>query len=113
MAQYLISVYRPNGFDHSTSLDAVARRSIDALNEEMNAAGAIIFVGGLRPTTAARHFTLQPDDSLVAQDGAYLAADSYIDGYWVLTCRDFNDALEWGRKAALACRASVEVRPFY
>jgi hypothetical protein len=29
----------------------------------------------------------------------------------VLEAADLDEALEWGRKAAVACRASVEVRP--
>ncbi|HET7871285.1 MAG TPA: hypothetical protein VFL42_02165 [Terriglobales bacterium] len=33
-------------------------------------------------------------------------------GFWVLKAADLNEALAWGRKAALASRASVEVRPF-
>ena len=30
----------------------------------------------------------------------------------MLEATDMNEALEWGRKAAVACRAPVEVRPF-
>jgi hypothetical protein len=34
-------------------------------------------------------------------------------GFWVLEVADLEAALAWGRKAATACRASVEVRPFH
>jgi hypothetical protein len=34
-------------------------------------------------------------------------------GFWVLEAADLEEALAWGRKAAVACRASVEVRPFH
>jgi hypothetical protein len=30
----------------------------------------------------------------------------------VLEATDLDEALAWGRKAAVACRAPVEVRPF-
>jgi len=30
----------------------------------------------------------------------------------VLEAANLDDALAWGRKAAVACRAPVEVRPF-
>jgi hypothetical protein len=30
----------------------------------------------------------------------------------VLEAADLDETLEWGRKAAVACRAPVEVRPF-
>jgi hypothetical protein len=34
-------------------------------------------------------------------------------GFWMLEVADLEAALAWGRKAATACRASVEVRPFH
>ena len=36
-----------------------------------------------------------------------------IGGFWVLKAADLDEALVWGRKAAVACHASVEVRPFH
>ncbi len=111
--QYWVSVYRPHGFDHSASLDATARQNIDKLNDEMVAAGVRVFVGGLHPRSAAKSVTLAPDGSLNVANGAYLQADCYVDGFWILSCQDIEEALAWGRKAAAACRASVEVRPFY
>ena len=34
-------------------------------------------------------------------------------GFWVLEAHDLDEALTWRRNAAVACRASVEVRPFH
>lgn len=111
--QYWVSVYRPHGFDHSAALDAAARQEIDKLNDEMAAAGVRLFVGGLYPASAAKSVTLTSDGTFVTADGNYLTAGSYVDGFWILRCQDIEEALAWGRKAAAACRASVEVRPFY
>jgi hypothetical protein len=111
--QYWITVYRPNEFDHAASLDATARQDIDKLNDEMAAAGVRVFVGGLRPAAEAKSIQLCPDGTFAVADGGYLAAASYVDGFWILTCEDLEEAMAWGRKAAAACRASVEVRPFY
>ncbi|WP_244505017.1 hypothetical protein [Pelagibacterium luteolum] len=33
-------------------------------------------------------------------------------GFWVLDLPDMNAPLAWRRKAAIACRAPVEVRAF-
>ena len=46
-------------------------------------------------------------------DGPYTETKEHIVGFWVLKAADLNEALAWGRKAAVACRASVEVRPFF
>jgi len=46
MPQYLVCNYLPDDFDPSTEDEAMSR-DIDALNDEMEAAGVRIFVGGL------------------------------------------------------------------
>lgn len=46
-------------------------------------------------------------------DGPYAETKEHIGGFWVLEAADLDEALAWGRKAAVACRASVEVRPFH
>ena len=113
MDQYWLALFRPKGFDPSMELDASDRRAIDALNDEMVEAGVRVFVGGLRPEQTVRSFVLQPDGELLSTAGPHSMADHYIDGFWVLRCRDIQEAEEWGRKAARACRGSVEVRPFH
>jgi len=50
---------------------------------------------------------------LIITDGPYAETKEHIGGFWVLEAADLDEALAWGRKAALACRASVEVRPFH
>jgi hypothetical protein len=45
MAQYLVAIHRPDDYDPSTE-DEAMHRDIDALNEEMEAAGVRIFAGG-------------------------------------------------------------------
>jgi hypothetical protein len=44
-------------------------------------------------------------------DGPYLETKEHVGGFWVLKAADLDEALAWGRKAAVACRAPVEVRP--
>ena len=87
-------------------------RDIDALNDEMMAAGIRIFVGGLSPVRSAKSLRAQPDGKVLITDGPYLETKEHIGGFWVLEAADLDEALAWGRKAAVACRAPVEVRPF-
>jgi len=35
-----------------------------------------------------------------------------VGGLWLLKCADMDEAVEWARKAAVACRVPVEVREF-
>ena len=110
--EYLIAIYRPDAYDASLETEAMSRE-IDVLNDEMVAAGVRIFVGGLSSVTNARSLRVQPNGKLLVSDGPYTEAKEHILGFWVVKAADLNEALAWGRKAAIACRASVEVRPFY
>jgi hypothetical protein len=60
----------------------------------------------------AKSVRVKPRGELLVTDGPYLETKEHIGGFWVLECASLDDAMEWGRKAAIACRAPVEVRPF-
>jgi hypothetical protein len=112
MAQYLVAIHHPDNYDASLE-DEAMHRDIDVLNDEMNAAGVTVFVGGLRPVSSAKSLRVQPGGKVLVTDGPYLETKEHLGGFWVLEAADPNKALEWGRKAAVACRAPVEVRPFW
>jgi len=112
MTQYLVAIHHPDDYDPSIE-DETMSRDIDTLNDEMEAAGIRIFVGGLRPPTNARSLRAQPGGEVVITDGPYLETKEHMGGFWILEAADLDEALEWGRKAVIACRAPVEVRPFF
>jgi hypothetical protein len=111
MTQYLVAIHHPDDYDQSVETEAMSR-DIDALNDEMVAAGVRIFVGGLSAASNARSLRAQPNGKVLITDGPYLETKEHIGGFWVLKAADLDEALAWGRKAAVACRAPVEVRPF-
>ena len=109
--EYLIALYRADDYDPSIETGAMDHE-IDVLNDEMVGAGARVFVAGLSAAGNARSLRVQPDGKLLVTKGPYTETKEHVVGFWVLKAADLNEALAWGRKAALACRASVEVRPF-
>ena len=112
MAQYLIAIHHPDGYDPAVAEDGAMHRDIDALNNEMKAAGVRVFVGGLRPASSAKSLRAKSNGEVLITDGPYLETKEHVGGFWVLNAADLDEALAWGRKAAVACRAPVEVRPF-
>jgi hypothetical protein len=111
MTQYLVAIHHPDNYDSSKE-DEAMHRDIGALNEEMIAAGVRTFVGGLHAASKAKSLRAQPDGKVLITDGPYIEAKEHIGGFWVLEAADMDEALAWGRKAAVACRAPVEVRAF-
>ena len=111
MTQYLVAIHHPDGYDGSLEGEAMMR-DIDVLNEGMAAAGAVVFVGGLNSAREAKSLRAQPDGKVLITDGPYLETKEHIGGFWILEAADLDEALAWGRKAVVACRAPVEVRAF-
>jgi hypothetical protein len=109
MAQFLVAIYRSDDYDPFVEGEAM-REEIHALNREMIAAGARKLACGLSPVVNARSLRRQPDGKVLATDGPYTETKEHIGGFWILEAADLDEALAWGRKAAAACRASVEVR---
>jgi hypothetical protein len=111
--KYLVAIHHRDDYDASVAEDEAMHRDIDALNDEMVAAGVRIFVGGLHPASSAKSLRAQPHGKVLVTDGPYLETREHIGGLWVLEAADMDEALAWGSKAAVACRAPVEVRPFH
>jgi hypothetical protein len=81
MPQYLVAIQHPENYDPSLEGEAMIR-DIGALNEEMDAAGARFFAGGLESASHAKSQRKQPDGNVSITD------------------------------AVVACRVPVEVRAF-
>jgi len=111
MAQYLVAIHHPDDYDPSAEGEAMIH-DIHALNEEMITAGVRIFAGGLSAARNAKSLRAQPNGKVLVTDGPYLETKEHIGGFWILEAANLDEALAWGRKAAVACRAPVEVRPF-
>ncbi|MGH9224101.1 MAG: YciI family protein [Acidimicrobiales bacterium] len=112
MTQYLLSVYMVEGQelpDEQTIQQMY--KDVDAVNDEIKAAGAWVFGGGLHPAETATVVQVKEGDILTT-DGPYPEAKEQLGGFWVIEATDLDAALAWAGKATTACRAPVEVRPF-
>jgi hypothetical protein len=53
---------------------------------------------------------VQSGGKALVTDGPYTETKEHMGGFWILEAADFDEALKWARKGAVACRAPVEVR---
>ena len=112
MPHFVVAIQHTDNYDPSIEGEAMTR-DIHALNEEMEAAGARLFAGGLEPASKAKSLRRQPDGEVVVTDGPYLETKEHIGGFWILEAADLEEALAWARKAVVACRVPVEVREVF
>ncbi len=112
MKQYLLTICYPAG---STQPEPEKLQKImadvTALHEEMQAAGAWVFGGGLYPSNTATVLRHQGGD-IVTTDGPFIESKEQIGGITILHASDLDAALGWARKLARATTTPVEVRPF-
>lgn len=110
MPQYLLSIYQPDGDPPPAEILEPIMRDVEAVDNEMRAAGAWVFAGGLHPPSTATVVRLD-GDGILTTDGPYLEGKEHIGGFTVVEAPDLDAALEWGRKLARAITLPIEVRP--
>ncbi len=111
MKLYLLSVVQPDGPLPPPEFLAKVMRDLDVLHEEIRAAGAWVFAGGLHPPSTATVVRVQ-DGEVLMTDGPFAEGKEHIGGVLIVKAPDLDAALEWGRKAARAVTLPIEVRPF-
>jgi hypothetical protein len=112
MPQYLISVWHDDAYDLDFSTSEAQRRAgqVDALNNELQQAGAWLFAAGLHPASSATVVRSVGGDVSMT-DGPYAETKEQMGGFWMIDATDLDAALVWAGKAAAACEGPVEVRP--
>jgi hypothetical protein len=110
MKRYLLSVYQPDGDPPPPEVLDKVMRDLGAWNQELRAAGAWVFTGGLHPASTATVVRLQ-DGDVVTTDGPFVEGKEHVGGFTIITATDLDSALEWGRKLTRVTTLPIEVRP--
>jgi hypothetical protein len=112
MNQYLLSIYQPDGPPPGPEVLGPIMRELQALNQEMQAAGVWVFAAGLHPPETATVLKASGDEVLVT-DGPFTEGKEHLGGFTVIQVDDLDAALGWARRLAkVLSPLSVEVRPF-
>ena len=83
-----------------------------SLIAEMKAAGAFIDTNGLSPVADATSVRVRNGKTLIA-DGPFAETHEQMAGYYLLDCKDLDEALEWAAKIPSAKWGTIEVRPLW
>ena len=112
MTEYLLSVHSVEG-EPPPPADVMEKmfKDVNALNDEIKAAGAWVFAGGLHPVSAATVVDNRNGEVLTT-DGPFAEGKEHIGGFWIIKADDLDAALAWAARASRACGGPVEVRPF-
>ena len=83
MNQYLLSIYQPDGPIPEPEVLEPILRELQALNEEMQAAGVWVFAAGLHPPDTATVLKAHGDEVLIT-DGPFTEGKEHLGGFTVI-----------------------------
>ncbi len=81
-----------------------------ALGVELKAAGVLESNYGLSSVTDATTVRVRDGKTLTA-DGPFAETHEQLGGYYLLDCKDLDEAIAWAAKIPSAKYGSIEVRP--
>jgi hypothetical protein len=111
MTQYLVAIHHPDDYDPSTEDEAMSATSTHSTMRWWLLLSGFSLAASPPPAARGR-CGRSPMVRFSSPTGRTWRPKEHIGGFWVLEAANLDDALAWGRKAAVACRAPVEVRPF-
>jgi hypothetical protein len=91
---------------------AAASAEYAAFGEEMDRRGILRGGEQLGPTSAATTVQVRDDEVLVA-DGPFAETKEQIGGYYLVDCRDLDEAIAVASKIPGARHGTIEVRPLW
>jgi hypothetical protein len=83
-----------------------------AFGEEMGARGVLQGGERLYPTTSATTVRVR-DGEVVTSDGPFAETKEQMGGFYLVECKDLDEAIEVASKIPGASHGSIEVRPIW
>ncbi len=112
--KYMLLMYADESFVPKTPEEqqAVAPPVWFSLMDEMKAAGVLLSNNGLSPVANATTVRIREGKTLIT-DGPFAETHEQLGGFFLLECKDLDEALQWAKKIPHAKYGSVEVRPLW
>jgi hypothetical protein len=110
MPHYLLSMYQPDGDPPPPEVLGPIMNKVAAWDQDLRAAGAWVFTGGLHPASTATVVRSRRGD-VVMTDGPFAEGKEHMGGFTVISVPDLDAALEWGRRISEITTLPCEVWP--
>lgn len=81
-----------------------------AYQNEATEAGILITSSGLEPVTSATTVRVREGKTLVT-DGPFAETHEQLAGYFLVDCKDLDEAIVWAAKIPGSVYGSIEIRP--
>lgn len=110
--KYALTIYGDENARENTSPEEMQAMSqaYGELTQEMEQKGILLAGDALYPTQTATTVRVRDGERNVT-DGPFAETKEQLGGFYVLECKDLDEAIEWAAKIPGSHHGSVEVRP--
>ena len=109
---YLLLIYQ-NEADHARLSQeelGAEYEAYGAYGEEVQKRGAFLSGEPLMPTNTATTVRVRGGKTLTT-DGPFAETKEQLGGYYLLNCKDLDEAIEWAARIPAVTAGSIEIRP--
>ena len=112
--QYLLLICTDEATDQAMSPEEASARmaKYGTFGDEMAGRGLLRGGARLRPTSDATTVRVR-DGEVLTFDGPFAETKEQMGGYYVVDCKDLDEAIEVASKIPGAWEGSIEVRPIW
>jgi hypothetical protein len=96
--------------DRSPEQQAEVMKAWDKYTRATIEAGVHLGGEGLQPSSTATTVQIQESGEPIVSDGPFAETKEQLAGYYLLDCKDLDDALAWAKRIPMP-GGTVEVRP--
>jgi hypothetical protein len=110
--KYALTIYGDEAARENSSPEEMQAMSqaYGELTQDMEQKGALVAGEGLYPTQTATTVRVRDSERSVT-DGPFAETKEQLGGFYVLDCKDLDEAIGWAARIPGAQQGSVEIRP--
>lgn len=110
--KYLLLMYADEAIPSAYSKEEfqAAARTWNQFAQEIAASGVLISNSGLAPVANATTVRVRDGQTLLT-DGPFAETHEQLGGYFLVECKNLDEAIRWAEKIPSAMYGSIEIRP--
>ena len=78
----------------------------------MSSSGVLVSSSGVAPDTSVTTVRVRNDKTMLT-DGPFAETHEQLGGYFLVDCKDLDEAIRWAEKIPTAKYGSIEIRPLW
>ena len=109
--KYLLLMYANDSVDAEYSKEELQKTWAE-FRQDMSGSGVLVSSGGVPDTSNVTTVRVRNEKTMIT-DGPFAETHEQLGGYFVLDCKDLDEAIHWAGKIPTANYGSIEIRPLW